>query len=259
MQNQRIVILGAGKVAQQLYLQFLRSGIDVAAIWARNKSKVGLTFGSAPLYDQLSDLPTDAQLYIICVSDGAILEVATQLPIEIRSKRLVVHTSGATPMNVLAESCAHFGVFYPLQTFSAHSTPDWTQIPVCVHANAADLLQRLQLVANAIATHIYVINDEQRLALHVAAVFVNNFSNYLFHIGDNICETEGVSFDILKPLIAETVEKLKYQSPKSAQTGPAIRNDELTIARHEAFLSTYPPDFQAAYQLLTKGVKSMKG
>jgi predicted short-subunit dehydrogenase-like oxidoreductase (DUF2520 family) len=258
MQNQGIVILGAGKVAQQLYLQFLRSGIEVSTIWARNLSKATIALGTAPVCNQLSELPTDAHLYIICVSDGAIAEVAAQLPIEIRMKRLVVHTSGATPMSVLAQSCKHFGVFYPLQTFSASSKPDWTQIPICVHANSDDLLQRLQHLASRIAKHIYVINDEQRLALHVAAVFVNNFSNYLFHIGATICETEGVSFDILKPLIAETIEKLKYQLPKSAQTGPAIRNDVVTIARHEDFLSKYPTDFQAAYQLLTNGIKSMK-
>jgi predicted short-subunit dehydrogenase-like oxidoreductase (DUF2520 family) len=177
------------------------------------------------------------------------------LPQQIREQQLVVHCSGATPMDVLEKHCTNFGIFYPLQTFSINSKPDWSQIPICISSNKVEKTEQLRYLAKALANNVYVISDKQRLALHVAAVFVNNFSNHLFVIGEDICNTEGVSFDILKPLIAETVAKIQVQSPSQVQTGPAIRHDKPTIRRHKAFLEYYPDDFLDIYKLMTRVIQ----
>ena len=255
MQNQKIIILGAGKVAQQICKQCLLKGVEVLALWSRNYEATLYLNLNVPIVKKIEDLPTVADTYIVCVSDAAIADVAAQLPLRIREQRLVVHCSGATPMTVLEAHCAYFGIFYPLQTFSVNSKPDWSQIPICVSSNVASKTEQLRNLAKIIGNHIYDINDKQRLALHVAAVFVNNFTNHLFAIGEDICNMESVSFDILKPLIAETAAKILHQSPAQAQTGPAIRNDVPTIKRHESFLEDYPADFLDIYKLMSKAIQ----
>jgi hypothetical protein len=71
--------------------------------------------------------------------------------------------------------------------------------------------------------------------LHVAAVFVNNFTNHLYQIGNEICDENQIPFSILHPLITETAQKIMNLPPALAQTGPAIRND-VSMAQ-QAFIS----------------------
>ena len=141
-----------------------------------------------------------------------------------------------------------------VQTFSASSVPDWSQVPICVHGSAPQLTAQLSALASKLSPHIYLVDDEQRLALHVAAVFVNNFGNHLFSMAAQICSNEGVSFDILKPLMTETLAKVQRQLPQNVQTGPAVRNDVPTIQRHLLFLESYPEAFRVVYKAMTEGI-----
>ena len=127
-------------------------------------------------------------------------------------------------------------------------------IPLCLEAeNITDYLV-LETVAKSISDAVYSISSEQRKALHVAAVFVNNFTNHLYQIGQEICEEHNVSFDILKPLIAETANKINTLSPIDAQTGPAKRNDITTIKSHLSYLSD--ENQKNIYALLTKSIQN---
>jgi predicted short-subunit dehydrogenase-like oxidoreductase (DUF2520 family) len=145
-------------------------------------------------------------------------------------------------------------VFYPLQTFSKEKPIDFKSVPVCLEAENENDLQILKQLAHSISNAVYEINSEQRKALHVAAVFVNNFVNYLYQMGNEICDANAIPFEILKPLIQETANKIATLSPKNAQTGPAKRNDLKTIAAHEEFLKD---ENQAAiYKLLTQSLQN---
>ena len=111
----------------------------------------------------------------------------------------------------------------------------------------------MQKLGKAISEAVYLIKDEERAILHVAAVFVNNFSNYLFYIGHQICEQEQLDFAILKPLIQETVHKIQHQLPYDMQTGPSKRGDQLTIQKHLAYLEKYPT-YREIYALLSEQI-----
>jgi predicted short-subunit dehydrogenase-like oxidoreductase (DUF2520 family) len=165
---------------------------------------------------------------------------------------LVVHTSGTVTINALSNKNRR-GVFYPLQTFSKDKAVNFKTIPLCIEAENEKDTTTLKLIANAISDAVYDINSEQRKALHVAAVFVNNFVNHLYQIGNEICNANTIPFAILKPLIQETANKIATLSPKTAQTGPAQRNDNSTIAAHQQFLTD---ENQAAiYNLLTQSIQ----
>ena len=62
--------------------------------------------------------------------------------------------------------------------------------------NESDL-ELLKKVANSISDSVYEINSDQRKALHVAAVFVNNFTNQLYKIGNDICKENNILFEIV--------------------------------------------------------------
>ena len=249
----KVIIIGSGNVAQHLIVAFEKSkkeGTDIELIQVFSRKLETLVHlldydRIATDYNQL----LEADLYIIAVSDDAISEVDSQLPFK---NRLVVHTSGTVPITALNEENRK-GVFYPLQTFTKNKAVDFKTIPICLESENATDYQLLNTVAKSISDAIFAINSEQRKALHVAAVFVNNFTNHLYEIGSEICEENQVSFDILKPLIAETANKIMVLSPQEAQTGPAKRNDTATIEAHEAFLTNQ--NHLNIYKILTQSIR----
>ena len=232
----KISIIGSGNVAQHLittflHLEELSNDVALTQVFSRKKESLTPLLSFEKITDDFNNLQ-EADLYIIAVSDDAIQNVSAQLPFK---NRLVVHTSGSVPLTVL-DTNNRKGVFYPLQTFTKGKAISFRDIPICLEAENAYDYQLLDKVAKLISDKVYAINSEQRKALHVAAVFVNNFTNHLYAIGNEICIENQIPFDILKPLMQETVDKVMTLLPDEAQTGPAVRNDEKTIAAHEAFL-----------------------
>jgi predicted short-subunit dehydrogenase-like oxidoreductase (DUF2520 family) len=139
-----------------------------------------------------------------------------------------------------------------LQTFSKAKPLDFSQIPIALEAENESDYTVLETVANAISTQVHHINSEQRKALHIAAVFVCNFTNHLYKIGNDICIENNLSFDLLKPLILETADKIITLSPTDAQTGPAKREDTVTINAHLNFLKNHTQ--KDIYKLLTQSI-----
>lgn len=249
----KVSIIGSGNVAQHLITTFQnleKSGTEIELAQAFSRKQDALTHLLSPeqIITEFSELQ-EADLYIIAVSDDAIESVSGQLPFK---NRLVVHTSGSVPLTTLHDDNRK-GVFYPLQTFTKGKPVNFETIPICLEAENPTDYQLLDKVAKSISDKVYAINSEQRKALHVAAVFVNNFTNHLYSIGNEICQENRIPFDILKPMIQETVEKIMTLSPDEAQTGPAIRNDQKTIAAHEAFLTN--ENQLNIYKILTQSIQ----
>lgn len=253
----KIVLLGAGKLAQHLGPAFAKSGAEVLAVYNRHiasAKKLAAGLGPTTLAtDQWELLPGNADLYVLAVSDGAIPEVAQALSAAVGENLLVVHTSGATPSTVLADFFGQYGVFYPLQSFSEGRNVDFLEIPICIDASTPDLLASLSAVAKKISTKVYELTDEQRSQLHVAAVFANNFVNYLLGVSHQILQEAQIPKEILFRLIRETIEKLETGHAHAMQTGPAIRGDAATIARHEILLEN-KPEALAIYQLISQKI-----
>lgn len=249
----KIVLIGCGNVGYHLGKQLKTKGLNLIQVYSRSLEKaqkfaqeIGVNYTTD--FQQI----VEADLYILAVHDDGIGEVAVQL-VQIAPHALMVHTSGATPSTVFQEHSRRFGVFYPLQTFSIHRKADFNKIPLCVDAAKPEDLVFLKKLAQQICPNVYHITDEQRAILHVAAVFVNNFTNHLFHVGEQIVVKENLDFNILKPLIQETVQKIMEHPPQSMQTGPAIRGDNQTIQRHLNYLEQYP-DYQELYKIITKKI-----
>lgn len=248
-ENKKIVIVGAGKVAHQIGKQLSLKGHTITGLWNRNQERteeLAKELSTQTIKD-LKDLPTDS-LAIICVSDGAIAEVIKQIPPTIK----VAYTSGSVGLPDLPER-VKLGVFYPLQTFSLTSQPDISKVPFLIEATNKEFENELVELANTISETVLLANSTDRFNTHIAAVMVNNFTNFLYLLAEKHLTEHQLDFKILKPLIQETVSKLEHLSPKEAQTGPAVRGDNKVIDNHINALSD--PDSKELYQLFSELIK----
>ncbi len=245
-----VVIVGFGNVGQHLYRAF-KNAIDVDVVQVFSRSKLDNTEDIAITHD-LNDL-AKADLYIIAVPDDAIAEVSGQLPFK---DRLVTHTSGSVAMKALSNSNRK-GVFYPLQTFSKDHEVDFKEIPICFEAQENQDAELLESLGEMISEKVVQIPSEERAQLHLAAVFVNNFTNHLYHLSEAYLTENGVDFDLLKPLIKETARKIEGLSPNDAQTGPAKRDDKMTIAKHLDLLKN--DYYKKIYKTLTQSISRTHG
>ncbi|MFT6320196.1 MAG: putative short-subunit dehydrogenase-like oxidoreductase (DUF2520 family) [Granulosicoccus sp.] len=254
----KIILIGAGNVGFHLGKKLHEIGLEIEQVYSRKitKAKRLGKIIKCEAIQNLDDISTEADLYILAVPDSAIEKVAADLSTRIPSSKLVVHTSGATPSMVLKPYFKNYGIFYPLQTFSIGREVDFANIPICIDSNLKKHRILLEKLGKRISQNVHQINDRERAILHVAAVFVNNFSNNLFTIGEKITSTEHLPFDILKPLIKETVDKITQHAPSEMQTGPAKRGDEITIQLHLKYLEKNFPEFIEVYQTMTQNINT---
>tara|TARA_R110001592_G_scaffold4168_3_gene23366 strand:+ start:1323 stop:2021 length:699 start_codon:yes stop_codon:yes gene_type:complete len=226
-----VLLVGKGNVATHLFNAFNPiDEIKVTQISSRD----------------LTSVP-QADVTVIAVSDDAIAEVSSKI-----TNNFVVHTSGSVSLIDLKNNTKK-GIFYMLQTFSKDKKVDFNEVPFCLEAENENDYKLLEMLAKSIGKKIYNINSEQRKTLHVAAVFVNNFTNHMYKIGNDICKENNVPFEILQPLIKETALKVAHLSPEKSQTGPAIRNDQKTIKNH---LNLLDSNQQNIYKVLTKSIQN---
>ena len=252
----RIVLFGTGNVATRLGIALQAKNAEIVQFYGRNVSKASLLAEKlgCPFAASIDEIDTDAELYILAVSDEAIASAASCIPV---GNRMIVHTAGSVDMNVLAPYAADFGVLYPLQTLSISREADFTQVPFCIEANKASSLEKLSRLASLLSEKVVSIGSEQRRQLHLAAVFVCNFVNHFYAIGEKLIEEKQLDFDLLKPLILETALKAMQHSPLTVQTGPAIRGNKSIMDQHLMMLSDHP-EWQNLYSLISKDIKYLQ-
>ncbi|GMN05443.1 DUF2520 domain-containing protein [Croceitalea sp. MTPC5] len=244
-----IVILGSGNVAFHLYTTLLEiDDINVIQVFGRNNKTLERFNESIEITTHPEHIKS-ADLYLIAVNDDAIPDVAELLD---KKTGLVCHTSGGVQMDVI--KAKRKGVFYPLQSFTMNREIDFNTIPICIEATEESDLALLRTMGLKISRSVHEISSAQRQYLHLAAVFANNFSNHLFYIASELCKEQKLSFELLKPLLHESIAKLGHANPKKAQTGPARRGDNLTMQKHLDQLKS--PIQKKIYQLLSESIKT---
>lgn len=249
----KIVLLGSGNVATHLAKALKSKGEEIVQVYSQNLDNATLlaqSIATAAIGD-LNEIKQNADLYIISVKDDAIESVAKSLK---HVTGLVVHTSGTTDINILSSQVKKAGVFYPLQTFSKDKEVSFENIPLCIEANDENQLTILKNLAAKMSREVHELNGEKRKVLHLAAVFACNFPNHLYALANKILNQNGLDFDIMRPLIAETADKVMSNLPENVQTGPAIRADENTLNKHLSML-TDMPELQNIYQTLSNSIK----
>lgn len=221
-------VVGTGNAAWHFTKMLLEADHTLLQVYARQPHKaeefVGWFGGEQAIEPE--ELSTENDLVIVAVSDQGIADVASKIPTSVK----VAHTSGGTSLGVLPqEKCA---VIWPLQSLTEGVEIDYKNMPLCIQANDEEWQQELVREFSSASHKCFGVSEEQRVALHMAAVWANNFSNYMFRVAEQVCKVHDLPFGVLQPLIDETAQKLHSTSPLAAQTGPANRGDLNTIKRH---------------------------
>ncbi|MEK9613206.1 MAG: DUF2520 domain-containing protein [Flavobacteriaceae bacterium] len=241
-----ITLIGAGKLGKQLFCALTAQSHFKLVEWVDRSNKQHQTAEGISIVNDLSSLKA-TQIYILAVSDQAIESLSHVLP----KDALVIHTAGGVSIDAIQQE--RKGVFYPIQSFSENRVIEFSKVPIGIETKKPEDQPLLQLLAESLGAQSILLDSKQREQLHLAAVLVNNFTNHLFTEAANLCEKNNLPFELLMPLIQETVQKLQTHSPKAAQTGPAIRNDIKTINKHLQLIDK--PHLKEIYKVVTSAIQ----
>jgi predicted short-subunit dehydrogenase-like oxidoreductase (DUF2520 family) len=251
----RITIIGSGNVATHMAAALKNAGHNIVQVYSRDMQNAALLayHVKAEPADDLQQIHSDTDIFIIAVNDDVIGLMAEQLA---KHDKLILHTSGATDMYALLAFTDKAGVLYTLQTFSKVKEVNFRQVPLCIEGADESITRQIEELAQSISNNIYRVDSAQRKILHLAAVFACNFTNYLYEVARQLLDAKGLDFELLRPLILETAQKVQERLPSHVQTGPAVRNDSGTMDNHLKLLAE-TPHLQQIYTILSQGIIKM--
>lgn len=250
----RIVFVGAGNLATRLSLALQAAGHDIIQVYSRTAASAGAL---AALLGCKATCSTDeidrgAGVYIFSVKDNVLETLAAQI-VPGREQALFLHTAGSMPLDVFKPWASHYGVCYPMQTFSKSREVDFSEIPVFIEASGAEELKQIARLAGSVSAHVRELDTPRRRYLHLAAVFACNFANHCYALAEEILARHDIPFDVMLPLVRETARKVEQLSPREAQTGPAVRYDENVISRQAAMLAD-EPEWKNIYESMSRSI-----
>ena len=251
-------MIGSGRVATHLAPALNNSGMICQGVYSptyQNAQTLAQKIGCPALKSLEEVVSLSVDFVLLSIKDDALEGVAAQFPADYPHP--LIHTSGSTPLEVL-KSVPHYGVLYPMQTFSKERTLDIQEVPFFIEANDDDTLQLLHILIQKMGVKVsHPLSSEGRGRLHLASVFACNFTNHLYAVADEVLGDLGLELKVLEPLMKETMEKALTHPPKEVQTGPAIRGDEQTMQRHLNLLEQ-KPELHKLYKMLSDSIQNQK-
>ena len=237
----KVVVIGTGRLSSNLVPALTESGHDVLTVNSR----------------MLDGLPYEADIFIIAVKDDALAEVISRVA-KGREGQLIAHTAGSMPLSLFEGTTKHYGVFYPMQSFSKERRVDFREIPLFLEATDSESLDKLRVLAESLSAHVYELTTSERKYLHLAAVFACNFANHCYTLAADVLEQHGLPFSVMLPLVDETARKVHELHPRDAQTGPAARHDEGVMSMQRQLLADNR-QLQHIYDMLSDSIEKVKG
>ena len=252
----RISILGSGNVATHLALNLRQRWHIIDQIWSRNieHAKFLADRVEAQAIDDLSQLHTNANLYILAISDDGLEEVASKLHL---GNAIVVHSSGAAPLDILKNTSTRYGVVWSPQSFVRDIALECNDLPVCIEGCDKKTEDDIDEIVRTFTPNIYRTTYQQRQYLHLACVFVNNFTNGLYALAQMLCEKHNVPFEVLYPIILTTAKRVQWGDVRYLLTGPAVRGDNKTLNLHRRLLAGNEQMLEA-YNVFTRLLQQIK-
>ena len=246
-------MIGAGNVSTHISRHFLSAGHQISCIYSRTEASAQrlATELGVPGTSDIEDVPVDADFYLLCVPDRAVLEVAEKFR---PTRGIWLHTAGALSMDLFQGVFERYGVLYPLQTLSRSRTLEPSQIPCLVEGSSPQVLASVMKLALSVYRNVEEVNSEKRLVIHTAAVFANNFSNHMVHIAKGLIAEQNIDPQMIEPLLQETFEKIRALGTVEGRTGPAIRGDQITMNKHIELLKDHP-EWEKLYTFISRDIE----
>lgn len=250
----RIVMIGAGNLATNLGKALQNAGHDIVQVYSRtweHAQQLATIIGGAAT-DDLDSIVDTADVYIFSLKDSALGDVVPKVS-KGKAEKLMIHTAGSMPMSCFEGMAVHYGVLYPMQTFSKQREVDFRSIPCFIEGNDSLAKQNIRALAESISGRVYEMSSDDRRFLHLAAVWACNFTNHCYEVSAEILRKHDVPFDVMLPLIDETAAKVHGMEPIDAQTGPAVRFDD-NVIRAQAALMRDNPILKDLYERMSMSI-----
>lgn len=249
----KVISIGAGRLAWHLVQALSGAGHEVVQVYSRTEESaaaLAAKVGAQPVC-RMDDVG-DADVYVVAVKDAVLADVVRQL-CKGRAARVFLHTAGSMPMQVFDGLAAHYGVFYPMQTFSKERALDFSRIPIFLEGSDPVALGVARTLAESVSRQVVELSGEGRRCLHLAAVFACNFANHCYELASEVLQEQGLPFSVMQALVDETAAKVSELSPRQAQTGPAVRYDQNVMEAQLSLLADRPLA-QQIYRLMSKSI-----
>lgn len=253
----KVTLIGAGNLATQLGKSLKKAGVIISQVYSRTKESAR-TLGELLETEWVTDVTQvhdEADIYIFSVKDSVLCDLISEV-CKGRGDKLFLHTAGSMPMSCFEGKALHYGVFYPMQTFSKAKDVCFENIPVFIEGDSAETAEVIRSLANKLSQRVIRLSSADRKYLHLAAVWACNFTNYCYTVASDILSEHDIPFDVMLPLINETTEKIQNICPKAAQTGPAVRGDKNVMSQQLELMSDRE-DLQELYKMLLKGINPL--
>lgn len=265
IQNFTISIAGAGNLGSYLAVEFFNAGCVISQIFNRTLQTADSLAKKvdAEAIDSIESFNADVDFLIIALPDRIIPEFLSELgrqKIFKDSKTIFLSTAGAVHIKDLGNSgVTNFGVLYPLQSFTKKTRPSVEIIPFCIEGGNNQTIEKSRKLASLISRDVRMVDSDQRILLHLAAVFACNFTNHMIALADEIIARVDTNRNILDPLVNETIQRLKSFTPEEMQTGPAVRNDSVTIEKHKKLLEDLGyHNLTALYSAISESISTLR-
>lgn len=251
----KVSLIGSGNVSTNLALSLEKKGHTINEIYSlnsKNSEKLTRKLYQASVNPDLDFSNSQSKVFIISVTDQEIKAVAEKINLP-EHHCILVHTSGTVPLEVLSGFHSFTGVFYPLQTFTKEKILEFKNIPICIEGSDNTTSKVLLAIGKSLSDNVYWMDSSSRKKIHLAAVFASNFSNHMLLIAKELMENQDLDFNLLEPLIVETINKSLTLGPEKTQTGPAIREDLRVIKEHLSELEGMP-ELADIYRIISEHI-----
>jgi len=243
----KVGIYGSGNLAWHLTRWFSQKRTNLVGLSGRDSEKCKKIWPDFLMPDELEQ---KADIIFLAVPDAALSKVASQFE---GSKKIIAHCSGATSLNVLSNHFENAAVSWPLQSFTRDVFLQYDEIHTLIDASNQHTLQTMLQFWQTLTRNVHPMTEKERQTLHLAAVFSSNFVNHLIHISHKLVSTKGLDLELIQPLIEATVAKAFETNPLNSQTGPARRNDLVTIEAQLKLLAEQP-EWKTIYSAFTQSI-----
>jgi len=279
-----VAIVGAGSLATFLALALRDAGFTITEIVGRDSPgsrrralvlaiKVGaqaVTAHSAAL---------DADVLWFCVPDGAILGVASEVALRLATRaavsratskkkdkfrnrsrseiRFAFHSSGALSsheIDALRKIGIAVGSVHPLMTFVAGAHPVLTDVPFAIEGD--DAAKRMgRRIVRALGGESFSLPTTRKAAYHAWATLTSPLLLAFLVTLEEVAGAAGLTREDARrkslPIIRQTLANYSRLGPAQSFSGPLIRGDVATVAKHLAVLKKNPGS-HAVYVALAK-------
>ena len=255
-QKPSIAVMGAGSLASFLAPALAAAGYPVREIIARapqrgrfssfrNARALARKVGARAVTVENASL--DADLLWYCVPDrairGAALAVASR---DSFAGRYAFHSSGALlsrELDPMRRAGVAVASVHPLMTFVPGARPSLTGVPFAMEGDAAAVRLARRIVGD-LGGESFLLSAKRKAAYHAWATMTSPLLVAYLVTLDEAAREAGLGREDARrmslPIIRQTLENYCSLGPGHSFSGPFIRGDAATVAKHLALLEGQP-------------------